>query len=510
MGREANDGCHWYPERRFVLKRLGILRVAAATLILCGSLAGAWLAYAYAQTARIGSADPGGDGWINNGKPRIVIDVGNASNLKTYQVMIDGQRVTDRARLDGNQLVLEGIPLSDGGHVVLVRAQSDGIFGSMMEKSWTIQVDTTPPKLRLQGAPGARWLRSDTLALRGRTEPESQLEIKAGPHAASAKADADGRFDVSLGVTDGLLPFTVTVRDRAGNISARTATLRVDATAPAIELDVRPVASRAFPKLGGTVTDTTGVVSQKVTLDGKPFELGAQLAKPLAQGVHVLVVEAADAAGNESRKTARILVDSTEQFGKASMIKGARGKDVKALARHLREQGFYEGKLTNVYSTRVENAVKEFQHAHYMTVDGMAGQDTVGALSTHIVIDQGSHTLTLYRIGKKPRTYGVAVGQSAYPTPIGEFNVIAKVVDPTWTPPDSDWAKGALPIPPGPDNPLGTRWIGISSPGVGIHGTNDPASIGYSVSHGCVRMQIPDVEELFELVYQGTPVTIRA
>jgi lipoprotein-anchoring transpeptidase ErfK/SrfK len=57
---------------------------------------------------------------------------------------------------------------------------------------------------------------------------------------------------------------------------------------------------------------------------------------------------------------------------------------------------------------------------------------------------------------------------------------------------------------------LGTRWIGISSPGVGIHGTNDPASIGYSVSHGCIRMQIPDVEQLFQLVYQGTPVTIRA
>ena len=103
-----------------------------------------------------------------------------------------------------------------------------------------------------------------------------------------------------------------------------------------------------------------------------------------------------------------------------------------------------------------------------------------------------------------------AVGQPAYPTPLGTFSIITKVVDPTWTPPNSPWAQGALPIPPGPDNPLGTRWMGISAANVGIHGTNDPTSIGYSVSHGCIRMQIPDVERLFDLVYVGTSVTIRA
>jgi lipoprotein-anchoring transpeptidase ErfK/SrfK len=131
-------------------------------------------------------------------------------------------------------------------------------------------------------------------------------------------------------------------------------------------------------------------------------------------------------------------------------------------------------------------------------------------MTTRIVIDQSAHSLTLYRAGKPTLHFGVAVGQSAYPTPTGDGHVIVKVVDPTWVPPNSDWAKGALPIPPGPDNPLGTRWIGLSWPSVGIHGTNDPASIGYSVSHGCIRMAIPDVERLFEMVYVGTPVTITA
>ena len=67
---------------------------------------------------------------------------------------------------------------------------------------------------------------------------------------------------------------------------------------------------------------------------------------------------------------------------------------------------------------------------------------------------------------------------------------------------------GREPIPPGPGNPLGTRWMGISAPAVGIHGTPDPASIGYSVSHGCIRMLIPEVEWLFNQVDVGTPVYI--
>ena len=65
-------------------------------------------------------------------------------------------------------------------------------------------------------------------------------------------------------------------------------------------------------------------------------------------------------------------------------------------------------------------------------------------------------------------------------------------------------------LSPGPGNPLGTRWMGLSSPGVGIHGTDDPSSIGYSVSHDCIRMQIPDAERLFTMVSLGMSVYIHA
>jgi L,D-transpeptidase catalytic domain/Putative peptidoglycan binding domain len=119
---------------------------------------------------------------------------------------------------------------------------------------------------------------------------------------------------------------------------------------------------------------------------------------------------------------------------------------------------------------------------------------TRGTYGSVIVIHRGANALYLYK-GMKPwRTFTVATGQAVYPTPLGRFDIVVKWKDPWWYPPDSPWAKGAKPIPPGPGNPLGTRWMGLTAPGVGIHGTPDPASLGYSASHGCIRMYIPYAE----------------
>jgi lipoprotein-anchoring transpeptidase ErfK/SrfK len=125
-----------------------------------------------------------------------------------------------------------------------------------------------------------------------------------------------------------------------------------------------------------------------------------------------------------------------------------------------------------------------------------------------IWIDRGSNTLRLYNGESLVRTFGVATGQSAYPTPPGLWHIVDMQRDPWWIPPDSAWAKNAKPTPPGPGNPLGTRWMGLDAAGVGIHGTPDAASIGYSASHGCIRMRIPDAEWLFDNVEVGTPVQI--
>jgi lipoprotein-anchoring transpeptidase ErfK/SrfK len=125
-----------------------------------------------------------------------------------------------------------------------------------------------------------------------------------------------------------------------------------------------------------------------------------------------------------------------------------------------------------------------------------------------IVIQRASNKLHLYKGDKLVREFSVATGQPVYPTPDGKWRIVTKQRDPWWIPPNSPWAVGAKPIPPGPGNPLGTRWMGLDASGVGIHGTPDAASIGYSASHGCIRMRIPDAEWLFDHVSVGTTVFI--
>jgi lipoprotein-anchoring transpeptidase ErfK/SrfK len=127
-----------------------------------------------------------------------------------------------------------------------------------------------------------------------------------------------------------------------------------------------------------------------------------------------------------------------------------------------------------------------------------------------VVVRRGSKRLYLYEGRRHRQDFGIATGQASYPTPLGRFKIVTKQRNPWWYPPGSDWARGLEPVPPGPGNPLGTRWMGLSAESVGIHGTPDAASIGYSASHGCIRMRIADAEWLFEQVRVGTPVFIAA
>jgi len=125
-----------------------------------------------------------------------------------------------------------------------------------------------------------------------------------------------------------------------------------------------------------------------------------------------------------------------------------------------------------------------------------------------VVIHRGANRLNVYNGTRPWRTFPIATGQAIYPTPLGNWHVADMQRDPWWRPPDSPWAKGLKPVPPGPGNPLGTRWMGLDAAGVGMHGTPDDASIGYSASHGCIRMHIPEAAWLFEHVDVGTPVVI--
>lgn len=137
--------------------------------------------------------------------------------------------------------------------------------------------------------------------------------------------------------------------------------------------------------------------------------------------------------------------------------------------------------------------------------------DLVRRNRTVLTADRSTFKLRLFKNLKLRKTYGIAVGQAGYDTPSGRFTITNKQVNPAWHVPDSDWAGGlAGQVIPGgaPNNPLKARWLGITD-GVGIHGTGEPWSIGSRASHGCLRMKVPDVIDLYPRVPVGTPILIR-
>lgn len=165
--------------------------------------------------------------------------------------------------------------------------------------------------------------------------------------------------------------------------------------------------------------------------------------------------------------------------------------------------------------TRIESAIQRTSRRTVsVAVDTIAPDvskaDLAAQYPTYLTVDESTFTLTLFKDLKVAKTYTVAVGQPAYPTPTGLYSIESKQVDPVWSVPNSDWAgelAGTV-VEGGTDaNPLKSRWMGITD-GAGIHGTSEVDSLGSAASHGCVRMAVPDVEELYDQVPVGTPIYI--
>lgn len=134
------------------------------------------------------------------------------------------------------------------------------------------------------------------------------------------------------------------------------------------------------------------------------------------------------------------------------------------------------------------------------TAEALA-QDNSKAAQRRIVVSIPDHKLAVVEAGRVVRVFPTAVGAEKTPSPTGSFQVIQRIPNPTW------YTKGKV-VAPGPANPLGTRWLGLSVKGYGIHGTNRPSSIGHNASHGCIRMRNRDVEQLFAMVSVGDEVDL--
>jgi hypothetical protein len=187
------------------------------------------------------------------------------------------------------------------------------------------------------------------------------------------------------------------------------------------------------------------------------------------------------------------------ESGKVDPTPEREGLDVRAA--RLRKD--IRGELVDMGETRIARVKTRVVEPKVTTKDLAEKYPAV------ILINRGGFQLSLYKNLKLAKTYPIAVGQVGLETPAGLYNIENKAVNPAWHVPNSDWAgsMAGTVVPPGPSNPIKARWMGIYA-GAGIHGTDATGSIGTNASHGCVRMLIPDVVELYDQVPVGAPVYI--
>jgi lipoprotein-anchoring transpeptidase ErfK/SrfK len=145
---------------------------------------------------------------------------------------------------------------------------------------------------------------------------------------------------------------------------------------------------------------------------------------------------------------------------------------------------------------------KTMQTIRVLAILAAAAAEVLGEdPNRRLIVSIPDRKIVLMIDGRVAKVYPVAVGKRSTPSPTGNFHIASRVRKPAW------YQPGKV-VGPGPANPLGTRWMGLGYKGYGIHGTNMPNSIGKAASHGCIRMRIHDVEELFELVQLGDPVEL--
>ncbi|MGI5939474.1 MAG: L,D-transpeptidase family protein [Thermoleophilia bacterium] len=356
------------------------------------------------------------------------------------------------------------VTMAEGEHTLVLTATDAA--GNRTSKEWKAWVDYQAPVVTLDSGPkdGATWKKSSATLVFSVTDNF--------PQGLTATATIDGK-----GVAVTSKP--VTGKPATGT-AAKTAATGTTTTG-------ETVAGETAPPSGRTFTVKTGA---------------------LAEGDHRVVFIAQDRGGHATTWKGTFLVDSTDSFGTRTMTSGATGADVTQLQKLLTRKGFYTGKATGVYDKATTDAVAAFNAARGLSGGAVVDKNTLKHLVGSIRIDLSARQLSLYDEDKLVKTYSVAVGMPAYPTPTGSYAIISKERNPTWNPPNSPWAAGAKPIGPGPNCPLGTRWMGLNAPSIGIHGTNNSASIGTAASHGCIRMHTAEAEDLFERIYIGTPVTI--
>lgn len=257
-----------------------------------------------------------------------------------------------------------------------------------------------------------------------------------------------------------------------------------------IETDVEGMVDRAVE------VSREGTLPERLWRDATGGDVDKRVAPRITYSKEALDEFIAEIAAEIDREP----IDASVEPGPASLgtVEGRDGRAVRTAQLRKRLEGAVhssDGRLVKAPVERLEPEVTKAELADQYP--------------TYLTVDRAGFKLRLWKDLELEKTYTIAVGQAGYDTPAGVYNIQNKAVNPSWHVPNSDWAgelAGRV-IPPGPDNPIKARWMGIYD-GAGVHGTADLGSLGSAASRGCIRMAIPEVEELYERVDVGTPIYI--
>ena len=276
-------------------------------------------------------------------------------------------------------------------------------------------------------------------------------------------------------------PIAVTFKKRRFNLSAQDA---------GVNADVEGMVDEALAE------SRSGSIVSRVTRDITGGEEDAQVAARVSyseDAVRKLVRRV-------KRNVSRPARDAELSFPSLDKVKEQTGIQVKAVALQRRI----------AQALTVPGVDRQVKAAVRTTQPKVTQAELAEKYPSILVADRANFKLRFYRNLELQREYTVAVGALGFDTPAGLYHIQNKAVNPAWSVPNSDWAGSlAGTVVPGgvPENPLKARWLGIYD-GAGIHGTDQTYSLGTAASHGCIRMAIPDVIELYDQVPVGAPIYI--
>lgn len=331
-----------------------------------------------------------------------------------------------------------------------------------------------------------------------------------GVAIAAVVAMAAGLSTAPAGAQEDVVPPGVSVGGvSVGGLTPAAAAQRIDLAI------ARPLARRLTIAVGrrrfSLLPRDAGVRVDARALADQAYREGRRRAGPVGTAAFDLPVRVVPARGAAAALVERVA---------AGVRVPARNSRLIFSLRRIRASRAYPGRRLaglDALKARVRTALRSWTasrllRARTVRVRARVGPRLLRARTGAVVtVSRRERKVRLFSHLRFVKSYRVAVGQPAWPTPTGLFHVQSKQVDPAWSVPRRSWAgsQGGQVIPGGsPGNPLKARWIGFA-PGVGFHGTADLGSIGGAQSHGCVRMRVRDVKDLYHRVRIGTPVYVR-